>query len=135
MVKRGVKYKGIFPAVFNKIKKQAKERKIEFNITIEYIGDLFEKQKKQCALTGIALTLKKHTKDNSQTASLDRKNNRFGYVEGNVWWVHKRVNKLKSNFDQEEFLNLCESVTTHKVDGQIEKFTSLLEKIKNKNGT
>lgn len=38
------------------------------------------------------------------TASLDRKDNKLGYEEGNVWWVHKMVNRLKNNYSLEELL-------------------------------
>jgi hypothetical protein len=123
-------YKGIFPTVFNKIKKQAEEREIEFNVSIEYIGDLFEKQEQKCALTGIILTLKANTKDTSQTASLDRKDNTKGYIEGNLWWIDKRINKLKSDFPQEEFFMLCEKVARHKSKVKITELASLLGKIK-----
>lgn len=132
MVKRGKQYKGIFLTVFNKIKRQAKERGFEFNVTMKYVGDLFEKQGGKCALTGIELTLKKNTKDSSQTASLDRQDSTKGYIEGNLCWVHKRINKLKSNFDQEEFLNLCEKVTNHKIMLTKDKLLELLSLLKTK---
>lgn len=114
MIKRGVVYKGIFLTVFNKIKAQAIEREIEFDITMEHIGDLFEEQGGRCILSGIELTLKKHTKDTTQTASLDRKDSSKGYVVGNLQWVHKDLNRLKGTFSQEEFILLCKQVADHK---------------------
>lgn len=107
-------YKGIFLSVFNNMKTKAVKRKIFFDLTIEYIGDLFEKQKGICVYTGEKLTLKKNTKDTSQTASLDRIDSTKGYVVNNVHWVNKKINKLKNNFNEKEFLHLCSIVAKHK---------------------
>lgn len=131
---KGTSYKGIFKTTFNKLKKQAYKRKLAFSITMEYIGDLFEKQKKKCALTGELLTLKKTVKDQTQTASLDRKNSSMGYIEGNVQWVHKDINRMKSNFSEERFVNSCQKIVEHnkhksKVN-KIKKIIELLNKIK-----
>ena len=38
------------------------------------------------------------------TASLDRIDSSKGYQPGNVWWVHKRVNRLKNDFSMDELL-------------------------------
>jgi hypothetical protein len=113
MVKRGIQYKGMFLTVFNKIKKTALKRGIEFSITMEEIGDLFENQNGKCALSGITLTLKKNTKDTTQTASLDRKDSKKGYMIENLQWIHKDLNKLKSDFSQEEFIEMCLKVTLY----------------------
>jgi hypothetical protein len=113
LVKKRKPYKGIFYSVFNKIKRQSKERDIPFSVTIQYIGNLFERQKGVCALTGTVLTLKKTSTDKTQTASLDRKDSSKGYIRGNLQWVHKSINKLKSNLQQESFIYLCYQVTKH----------------------
>ena len=44
------------------------------------------------------------------TASIDRKDNSLGYVKGNIQWVHKDVNALKSNFKEKYFLKLCKLI-------------------------
>ena len=113
MVKRGIQYKGMFLTVFNKIKKQAMRRGIEFSITMEEIGDLFETQNGKCALSGVNLTLKKNTTDTTQTASLDRKDSKKGYVIDNLQWIHKDLNKLKSDFTQSEFIEMCLKVALY----------------------
>jgi len=45
------------------------------------------------------------------TASLDRIDSSKGYIEENVHWVHKRINVMKGNMSEQEFLNFCEAVT------------------------
>jgi hypothetical protein len=132
MVKRGETYKGIFLTVFNKIKNQAKEREIKFTITMKYIGDLFEQQGGKCIYSGQDLTLKKHTKDNSQTASLDRKDSSKGYIKGNVQWIHKDINRLKNTFQEKEFIELCYQIVDHNnLQKILAKFVTEFEK-KNK---
>ena len=114
MRRKGRNYKGIFYTVFAEIKYKAAKRKIEFAITIEYIGDLFEKQNGICNLTGEKLTLKETIKDISQTASLDRIDSTKGYIEGNVQWIHKAVNRMKSNLPEKQFIELCEKIVINK---------------------
>lgn len=81
----------------------------EFTITIEYIADLFDKQGGLCALSGMPLdfTSKK------ETASLDRIDSSKGYIEGNVQWVHKDINMMKRNYDQDYFIDICNKVAQH----------------------
>lgn len=45
-----------------------------------------------------------------QTASLDRINSSIGYTIDNVQWVHKKINMMKMDLSQEEFINYCRLV-------------------------
>lgn len=95
------------------IQKNAKKRNIKFDLTMEYVWDIFKKQKEICALSGIPLIFAK-TKDEHATggtsASLDRIDSSKGYIEGNVQWVHKWVNLIKNDFTTEEFLGYCNKI-------------------------
>ncbi|NBW29230.1 hypothetical protein EBR37_02510, partial [bacterium] len=44
-----------------------------------------------------------------------------GYIEGNVQWVHKRVNIMKGNMLEQEFLDFCEAVVNKNKDQTIFK--------------
>ncbi len=97
--------------MFWKIKNGAKHRNHEFNITIEYIWELFLKQNRRCLLSGIQLNLGDSKKNkNKPTASLDRIDNSKGYVEGNVQWVHVDINFMKQDLSQEELINYCKLI-------------------------
>lgn len=96
-------------AYFSEIKGNAIERHHIFDITIGYIWDLFIKQNRKCALTGVEITFAKKGKM-FKTASLDRIDSQKGYVEGNVQWVHKDINWLKNKFDQDYFIEMCKLV-------------------------
>ena len=91
------------------IRHNAKKRNLEFTITIEYIWDLFLKQNRKCVLSGLNITFNKSQKKNA--ASLDRIDNSMGYIEGNVQWLHKDINKIKNIFNQTDFINYCRLVT------------------------
>jgi hypothetical protein len=87
-------------------------RRLEFTITQQDAWDLFLKQNRRCALTGVLLTLPEHCKDISN-ASLDRINSSKGYIVGNVQWVEKKVNMAKQNLPEDEFIELCRKVIAH----------------------
>lgn len=96
---------------FAAIKNRYKNRKMKFNITVEYIESLLEEQDFKCKLTGIKLTYDGYNK--SFNASLDRIDSTIGYVKGNVQWIHKDVNLMKNNLDEQYFIELCNSVSKH----------------------
>lgn len=94
------------------IKNRAKKRGYTIDINIKYAWDLYIKQNKKCALSGIPIEFAISNKRNSETtASLDRIDSSKGYIEGNVQWVHKHINIMKNVFDQNYFISLCELIT------------------------
>lgn len=97
--------------MFGRIVSNAKKRNISFDITIEYIWDLFLEQNKMCALSGLPLDFtygrNHHYKG---TASLDRIDSSKGYVKGNVQWVHKDVNWMKQDYSTDYFLKMCKLI-------------------------
>lgn len=96
---------------YTTIKRNAESRGIEFNISIEYLWDLFLKQKRSCALSGLEIQFGRTNKDKSNTTvSVDRIDSKKGYVKSNVQWVHKKINIMKNAYSQEEFISLCKLV-------------------------
>ena len=98
---------------FIKITRAAKRRDIDFRVTKEYIWNLYSKQEGRCALSGIPIKFGRVYYTHETTASLDRIDSTKGYVEGNVQWVHKDVNKLKRNFVESYFIQLCKTIAEH----------------------
>lgn len=111
-IKRGMKYNDISGEYWSRIQSQAQMREFNFTINQEYAWNLFLKQCRKCAITGVDIVLtSRHTKPKiKQTASLDRIDNTKGYIEGNVQWVHWRINNMKSNMTQLDFINWCKLV-------------------------
>lgn len=99
---------------FNSIVNGARQRNIEIMITIDYIWSLFEKQNGKCALSGLSLRFNLSGENrNTRTASLDRIDSSKGYIEGNVQWVHRQINKMKMDLDESEFIDFCKAVFIH----------------------
>lgn len=96
-------YKGVCGSSFYRAKAGAESRNLEFNITIEQMGDLLEQQDYLCALSGIMIAADDRIRD----ASLDRIDSSRGYTIDNIQWVHKDVNRMKLDYPQERFLELC----------------------------
>ncbi len=108
---------------FNNIIRGAKSRGIEFNITIEYLWELFIKQNKRCALSGIPLQFSTTRKNKDKTVSIDRIDSNKGYVEENVQWTHKTINMMKNKLSNEDFVSFCKNVSERNCfDGQYSLF-------------
>lgn len=98
---------------FNKIKRRAEKARLEFNITPQYIADLYNKQSKKCALTNLDIAFQSAHKIRNATASLDRIDSSLGYIKGNVQWVHKDINFMKGSLSQEKFIKYCNIVVNY----------------------
>lgn len=96
-----------FKAHITRENSQTARVRVPVNITKEYLWKLFLKQDKKCALSNINLILS----NQNNTASVDRIDSSLGYIEGNVQFVHKDINMMKRNYDQNYFINLCKLVS------------------------
>lgn len=91
------------------IKTNANKRKINFDISIEYAWNLYQKQNGKCNLSNVEMSLS----NSNHTASLDRIDSSLGYIEGNVQWVHKDVNLMKNVLKQDYFIELCSKISSN----------------------
>lgn len=97
---------------WSSIKRSAKSRNIDFNVTIEYAWKLFLEQNRKCKLSGLDINLYSHKRDKiRRTASLDRIDNNKGYVLDNIQWVHKHINVCKHTYGNEEFIKICNLIS------------------------
>lgn len=108
-------YLGLSGTHFLSIKSGAEKRNISFNVVPEYLWNLYVEQNSKCAVSGIDIVLVNKTKTSNPdwsmiTASLDRIDSSKGYQPGNVWWVHKRVNRLKNDFSMDELLYWSQAI-------------------------
>jgi len=102
--KRRTKYEEIPGSYFRNLRFGAKSRNLEYNLTPEFLWNLYLKQNRKCALSGVDITFDKNLNPKIHTASLDRINSSLGYVEENVQWVHKIVNQIKWDLSEDEFI-------------------------------
>lgn len=104
------KFKDVSGGFFGRMVNGAKKRNLEVSISPEDIYNLFVKQDRKCALSGIDLTLGIIV-NKSSTASIDRIDSSKGYIIGNIQIVHKDINKMKMDFNQDYFINMCKLIT------------------------
>lgn len=93
--------------ILRRIKRQAIKRGYKYNLTKEFLWDLFIKQNRKCMFSGLELHFASDSCLSDTTASLDRIDNNKGYVEGNVQWVHKSVNYMRGQMDTQSFIRAC----------------------------
>ena len=88
-----------------------KFRKKEVEVSLQDLVDVWKAQRGLCPYSGQILTLvEKDTGWSKSTASLDRIDSSIGYVKGNIQWVHKRINTMKNDMTEDEFINWCVKV-------------------------
>lgn len=103
-------YKGISGTLWNRINTSAAKRKVEITVTIEEVWDLFVQQDGRCNLSGLPIEIPPTCSSlfaGNMTASLDRIDSTKGYIPGNLQWLHKDVNRIKTNMPQERFIEIC----------------------------
>jgi hypothetical protein len=94
------------------IRYHAKSRNLEFDLTDTQMWELYIKQNKKCAISGVDLIFDIKVPRNT-TASLDRINSDIGYIISNVQWVHKEINAMKSYHVEQYFLEWIDKIYKH----------------------
>jgi hypothetical protein len=99
------------------VKQRNKDKNRKYDIDLEYLKNLWEKQKGICPFTRWNLVLPKHgsawnqgTDKSTKRASLDRIDNSKGYIKGNVRYVAIIANYCRNNFSDNEVKLFCEAV-------------------------
>lgn len=93
---------------------------LSVDITIEDAWNQFLKQDSKCALTGQPLCFSSTSSTLSQTtASLDRIDSKKGYSKDNIQWVHKDINRMKWDFPEDHFIDLCKLVVKTKLNKEV----------------
>jgi len=96
---------------WSRVLRGVRDRNLEITITIEDAWNQFLKQNGKCALTGLDITLNPIAKErNLATASLDRIDSTKGYELDNIQWIHKDLQFMKNNYNQDYFIEMCRLV-------------------------
>lgn len=108
---RNIEYQkkyGIIPKNYwNRLIDGSIKRNLEFNISLDYANKLYNGK---CALSGMLICFYDYDNKIQQTASLDRIDNNKGYIEGNVQWLHKDINRLKNKYSENELLFFVDKI-------------------------
>lgn len=95
---------------------------IDFDITIQYLDELWRKQEGKCIYTGINLTIPKPWRGPTSfiySASLDRIDSSKGYIQGNVQFVSKAINYMKNTMSDEDTKKLIKLVQSNGIEDQV----------------
>ena len=104
--------KDIHNALYGRWIANAKSRNYPFQVSIEYLQKLLERQNYKCAYTNMdMLCPKTYNEKREMTSSpylisLDRIDNELGYIEGNVQFVCVWTNKAKGAYSHEMFKDI-----------------------------
>lgn len=91
---------------YTKLQNSASKRNIIFDVSLEYLWNLFESQNNICAITGDLI-------DSIEDASLDRIDSNQGYIESNVQWTTYQANVSKHVMSMTELQEFCYKVLNH----------------------
>ena len=122
-IRRKYKWKGhgeLSGTRWSSYQKGAEIRGLTFEVTIEYAWNLFLKQERKCALSGMFIyfdmdldSLRKYGYQGG-TASLDRIDSTKGYIIDNLQWIHKDINKMKMDLPEEKFFSIIKQIYEYK---------------------
>ncbi len=80
---------------------------------MEQAWNVFVSQDGICALSGRKLTFGTRKRAWQMTASLDRIDSSRGYEMDNIQWIHKRLQFMKNNLTDDEFVGWCRDIVDH----------------------
>lgn len=92
---------------------RAKKKGLPFNLTREYVINMFNEQGGLCYYSGLTMSIVKSdiTKTHDPLKmSLDCVDPEKGYVEGNVVWCAYCVNALKLKMSKDDMVDICRAI-------------------------
>ena len=106
-------------SIFRPFLKLCRQRKKDFDLTLEYLKELWESQNGICPFTGFELEARTYDGKgdnplNIKSASLDRIDNSKGYVKGNVRFVSVMFNFARNKFSDEEVIEFAQAVINNR---------------------
>ena len=102
-------YKELSGSFLYQYRKDAQKKGRLWSVTAEELWQKWEEQQGKCSYTGRPLT---HGVD----ASIDRIDSSKGYTLDNIQWVHKDINRMKTDFPEDTFIGFCREVAAHRFD-------------------
>lgn len=99
---------------FKSLLRCARQRNKQFNLTLEYLEEVWQLQNGKCPFTGFDLELRNYDKNdnklNIKSASLDRIDNSKGYIIGNIRFVSVMFNYARNKFTDQEVLDFAQAI-------------------------
>jgi hypothetical protein len=89
-------------------KSSDKKYKRGFNLSIDFLLDLYDKQGGKCALSGAHMT---HQRDDTLAASIDRISPAKGHTRDNVQIICSGLNRAKREYNNEHMEHFLKTIT------------------------
>lgn len=97
--------------------KSAVKRKQVFDLCVLDIMNCWEMQDQICAYSGREMTLEA---GKLNTVSIERIDSSIGYIPENTILVCQAINRMKSDFEYDDFYNLCRDVAVFLGDEKLQ---------------
>lgn len=92
---------------------RAVNHNIPFNLTYDYVAELWDKQNGICALSGIPMTYNLREGRTPTNVSIDKVDRNLGYIQGNIQLVCMACNQIKSDLTDLEMYNFCKRIVEY----------------------
>lgn len=109
-----------FQHLLHTVEKRSQKSQKGFDLDVEYLKDLWERQKGVCPYTGIKMGLPRNIKEKQfipDAPSIDRIDSSKGYVKGNIEFVCLSVNYAKNGFTKNQTIEFFDKVRNGRVQG------------------
>lgn len=113
----GSSFNGFLVKLFGDLKNNARKRQISVHITKMDIAKLYKAQNGRCALTNLTMTHvcepcgnNRVNPKHASNISVDRIDSQKPYTTDNIQLVCNRINTIKWDLSQTEFIRLCKLV-------------------------
>ena len=104
----------MFGRAFRSAKRRALQRNISFDITMDYLIELYNSQDGKCFYSGERINVVKENENRTHDPfkmTLDCLVPQKGYVRGNVVWCAYCVNSMKQKMSISKMLSVCSSIS------------------------
>ena len=99
-----------------------KRKNGEFNLSEQFMYQLYKQQQGLCSLTNVPMQINGNT---NLRLSIDKLDPLKGYVEGNVQWTIFAANRAKGDLCQDDFIAMCTLIVERATT--IERVTNRVE--------
>lgn len=99
-----------FLYLIRRLKTYCKKIKRDFDLDVDFLNSLWEKQNGTCPYTNYKMILYSNQKNNPYSASLDRIDSTKGYVKENVEFICLAINYAKNGFKKQEIIEFLKNI-------------------------
>lgn len=100
--------------LYTQLKSTRRNSEYKWDITVEYLYQLYKKQDGKCAISGVNMTWHKGSGKTHYNISIDRKNPDLDYVPTNVQLVCVITNIMKHTLNDVDFYWWCKTIVDNK---------------------